>query len=1163
MATHKIFCLLMFLVLLMATPQYGYAQQKKKCNDFPRLLQDATNFIQKEDYRHALEKLAAAKACDPLQASLCNELILSVFDRIEAQRKAAETARLAALRAREQAKVAEKKATDQTVMAVKERNDANLQRQLAQQAQADALREKAYALEQKRIADSLKLVAERQTEIARIEGEKAKASALATKALQILAQNNTLSLRLAEEADKIASTEDTQEALMDITNNIRNLFYNASLEGHLGGIYAVASDPIGEFILTGSSDFTAKMWKPDGTFVRSFIGHSATVNAVAFSPKGDFILTGSNDNTVKIWTIDGKTVKTIRCESAVNSLAVSDDNNTFVIGFADNSASIRHIKDAVDIPFKPKTDDTDMKKKVVSITAVAFTGDTILTASTDYSVQIWSKEGSLLGKLQHTSPVTAMAALGGNVVTATGDRYLRLWQIGRINLDSEIKPSEPYIGHQSAIYSVALAYSGKSKEIVIASGGSDNTCILWGKNRRIDRIMQGHTLGVHAVSIYKDFVVTGSADRTAKIWQIAGSQPNSLDTFKSIQTAAITPDGNWVLVGGKAKILKMVSLTSETEKAKYFTLGQTVVAYASAFSPQGDKMLIAEGGNLARLRDANTGDVLATFKGHSSTVNAVAFSPKGEFILTGSWDHSAKLWDTTGREIRAFIGHSGIVYAVAFSPDGQTMATSSADNTLRLWDVKTGQSLRTFTGHAGRVYSVVFSPDGKKLISGSEDRTIRFWDINSGATLRTFAGHSLPINVVAVSPDGKTIASGSADKTIRVWSEDGYIAMLSGHRGVVNTLNFTPDGKYIVSGSADSTIRRWSWSPMGKLTPLQKMQYKLEAPTAALFETKQTDLLETFAQTLIKQLDKKTALDTSMVALVCRLYDSVATQIGVNNTLSYNNFLMRLENVKQGLTKPALREILRPFSERMKGYEQPATYSAITSTTASDAPSKLNNSLKKRIISIVNVFETGVAEPPYDNISVFADGRDNTRQITYGRTSSTEQGDLKILINNYIENRGMYANEFMPYLTKIGAQSLADDRAFSDLLKQSAMEDPIMIATQDQYFDRRFYQPAFRFFTDNGFTQPLSMLVIYDSYIHSGRVPDNIRARFKTAVPVNGGDEKEWVKDYLKARTEWLISKGEPLSKTSYRPAFMMKELEKGNWSLELPLQVTGVVIKE
>jgi chitosanase len=224
----------------------------------------------------------------------------------------------------------------------------------------------------------------------------------------------------------------------------------------------------------------------------------------------------------------------------------------------------------------------------------------------------------------------------------------------------------------------------------------------------------------------------------------------------------------------------------------------------------------------------------------------------------------------------------------------------------------------------------------------------------------------------------------------------------------------------------------------------------------------------------------------------------------------------------------------------------------------------VSEDIKNRIVSVINIFETGTPDGEYDNISIYADGKNKTRQITYGRSQTTEQGLLKDLIKSYVDNNGAYADALRPYLSKIGVSSLVNDSFFINTLKKAAQDDAVMRNTQDVFFDKRYYQPAIAFCKTTGMSYPLSMLVVYDSYIHSGGILDFLRARFPEVPPVRGGDEKAWVKAYVNTRHKWLANHSKAiLQKTIYRTECMMLQIATGNWMLTKQVLANGTLSRD
>jgi len=122
------------------------------------------------------------------------------------------------------------------------------------------------------------------------------------------------------------------------------------------------------------------------------------------------------------------------------------------------------------------------------------------------------------------------------------------------------------------------------------------------------------------------------------------------------------------------------------------------------------------------------------------------------------------------RLLRTLKGHTNYVWSVAVTPDGQQAVTGSGDHTVRVWDLASGACLRTLEGHTGSVWSVAVTADGQQAVTGSDDHTVRVWDLASGACLRTLEGHTGGVLSVAVTPDGKRLVSGSDDGTARVWA---------------------------------------------------------------------------------------------------------------------------------------------------------------------------------------------------------------------------------------------------------------------------------------------------------------------------------------------------------------------------------------------------------
>ncbi|MFF8268339.1 trypsin-like peptidase domain-containing protein [Streptomyces sp. NPDC016562] len=252
--------------------------------------------------------------------------------------------------------------------------------------------------------------------------------------------------------------------------------------------------------------------------------------------------------------------------------------------------------------------------------------------------------------------------------------------------------------------------------------------------------------------------------------------------------------------------------------------GHAQAVDAVAFSPDGKTLATGSLDNTARLWDVHTGKTRHTLKGHTDQLFAVAFSPDGSLLATAGREAEVRLWKVaTGEHLASLTGHQSGVTSVAFSPDGKTLAAASYD-TVQLWDLKDQKAGAVLRGHTRLVTSVAFSPNGKTLATGSGDNTVRLWDMDTGKTPRILKQHTAPVNAVAFSPDGKALASAFNDAVVLVWDVD------SGRPGpeigtVTESVAFSPDGRTLVTGGSgyqgDYSVTLWNpktAAPISSLT---------------------------------------------------------------------------------------------------------------------------------------------------------------------------------------------------------------------------------------------------------------------------------------------------------------------------------------------------------
>ena len=193
--------------------------------------------------------------------------------------------------------------------------------------------------------------------------------------------------------------------------------------------------------------------------------------------------------------------------------------------------------------------------------------------------------------------------------------------------------------------------------------------------------------------------------------------------------------------------------------------------------------------------------VNAQLRGHGGPVRALAVSPDGKSLISGSFDTSAIRWSLerdAAEDVLRF--HDGAVNAVILLGDG-TAATGGEDARIAIWNPGERTPRTVLEGHQAPVAALAVSGDGRFLASASWDHTARLWPV-SGGTSRVLAGHSQNVNGVAFTPDGRAVVTAGYDMTLRIWPLSGDSApTIVTLPTPLNAVAIAPDGDIVTAGA--------------------------------------------------------------------------------------------------------------------------------------------------------------------------------------------------------------------------------------------------------------------------------------------------------------------------------------------------------------------------
>ncbi|CAZ82016.1 unnamed protein product [Tuber melanosporum] len=307
--------------------------------------------------------------------------------------------------------------------------------------------------------------------------------------------------------------------------------------------------------------------------------------------------------------------------------------------------------------------------------------------------------------------------------------------------------------------------------------------LRWTQGRVTAKYLKGHTDSIYCVQFDDKKIVTGSRDKTIRIWDIATGE-------------CIRVLGRGSRFSSPPPVASGDISTPRTSFSDYHR--------ASVLCLQFDDEILVSGSSdhTCIVWSVHTYTPLMRLAHHTAGVLDVCFDKK--YIASCSKDTSVCIWDRkTGRLFRQLAGHRGPVNAVAIR--GNLIVSASGDALIKLWNVDTGKCIRDFVGHDRGLACVQFSEDARTIVSGGNDQDIRIWDAASGECIRILVGHQSLVRTLHLDSRNRRIISGSYDQSVKVWDLDSGKLVLDIQRFHSTwILSAKADYRRIISTSQDS-----------------------------------------------------------------------------------------------------------------------------------------------------------------------------------------------------------------------------------------------------------------------------------------------------------------------------------------------------------------------
>lgn len=534
-------------------------------------------------------------------------------------------------------------------------------------------------------------------------------------------------------------------------------------------------------------DLSAKIRSPK-LVLRS---HVARITALLF-PTPDILVSGSLDSTLAVQPLTSKKTSApvllnggqpIVAAAALSDGRVVVASSSAILRVWDVASRAEDVRSLLKLPFvRTSTNDSDPDEEDnedVSVTNIVSTYYGLLVALSDQTLlRITALKNAPLtlqplvecGNLEEIYDVRFIPPRKGSTGLQIGvaSNSPVVWVMNPPTLSNkQWSCAAALFAHRENV--LAVDFVSVDGACFAASASRDRTARVWYRSLSghwtCVATAEGHADAVATVSFSpsisgKFFMVTAAADRTIKVWDLNTVRKAEMKKEKKVKAEGL---GDL-----KTDECHIIDVFSSESTAQNLSARWTILA-------------------------------------HEKDINAVAVSPDGMIVASGSQDRTLKLWSANaGSPLHTCTGHRRGIWSLAFSPVDKIIASASGDASVRLWSVQHGTCLRTLQGHMSGVLRVAFLSRGTQIVSSGADGLLKLWTTRSGECDVTVDGHEDRVWGLDVANDGDVLVSGGGDGRVSLWKDESEDVELAEAK--------RQEEQAMMSQVVESAARKKEWS---------------------------------------------------------------------------------------------------------------------------------------------------------------------------------------------------------------------------------------------------------------------------------------------------------------------------------------------------------------